>query len=185
MTGLHRYHPCYCEENVWWLCQHQGVASFDRWVVFISNAERRCALFQQQAGPAGRAVVWDYHVILVVRGDHQAQAWDLDSRLSLPCGLFDYLAQTFPFGEGAFAPRFRVVEAADFLRSFVTDRSHMRAPDGRWRAPPPPWPAPGAEGQAANLMRFIDMDDTIAGAVVDLPGLVRRFAVVEPSRPSR
>jgi len=183
VTGPHCYHPCYCEENVWWLCQHERVASLERWVVFISNAERCCALFEQQAGLAGGAVIWDYHVILLARGDDELQVWDLDSRLGLPCGLPDYLAQTFPLqqlGAEAFAPRFRVVEVVDFLASFATDRSHMREIDGRWLAPPPPWKAPGAAGQVPNLMRFVDMDDAIAGVVVDLPGLVRRFGLDEP-----
>ncbi|RLB65761.1 MAG: hypothetical protein DRI90_01165 [Deltaproteobacteria bacterium] len=181
-SGRHRYQPCYCEENVWWLCQHQSFADLERWVVFISNPARQCILLEQRASPASRAVIWDYHVILLACGEAQLEVWDLDTQLGVPVPLVSYLAQTFPPlppGGAAFMPLFRVVPVGDFLTTFATDRSHMLAPDGSWLAPPPPWTAPAADGQEANLMRFVDMGDDVAGDVVDLAGLLRRFAGAE------
>jgi hypothetical protein len=188
VTPGHRYQPCYCEENVWWLCQDESVAALERWVVFISNPAHQVVLLSQQASPAERALVWDYHVILLVRGEARLEVWDLDTRLGVPAPLSDYLAQTFPplpVDAMALAPWFRVVPADDFLATFATDRSHMRAPDGSWLASPPPWRAPAAAGQRANLMRFVDMADDVAGDVVDLMGLLRLFSTAARRDPSR
>jgi hypothetical protein len=46
-TPSHRYHPSYCEENVYWLCQELGAASAgdEEWfAVFVSNPSRQVQL---------------------------------------------------------------------------------------------------------------------------------------------
>ncbi|MEM8997034.1 MAG: hypothetical protein AAGF23_19780, partial [Acidobacteriota bacterium] len=52
------YAANYCEENVWQLSRHPQLPSGVRYVIFISNPERTCALWCQRAAPeAGAPVV--------------------------------------------------------------------------------------------------------------------------------
>lgn len=161
------YQPFYCEENVWHLARRFEGRS--REVVFISNAGRTCALWNQRPAEAGRPVVWDYHVILLCGSD----VYDLDTRLDFPVPLETWLAGTFPVAvPEAYAPRFRVVDGDRFLKVFASDRSHMRSEEG-WTAPPPPWPP---IGEGTNLMRFVDMEAPFEGEVVGLEALRGRSA---------
>ena len=178
MTSGHRYHPYYCEENIWWLAQDPALAELPRWVVFVSNDVKQVPMWQQRAAGAGEHVVWDYHCLLVTESPNGAEVWDLDSRLATPTRLTDYLAHTFaplPPEVAQHTPRFRIVGADEFLASFSSDRSHMRTASG-WLKPPPPWDPPTIAGQTTNLMRFVDMRDTIKGEVLDVAGLRARFA---------
>lgn len=182
-AGDHRHQPFYCEENVWWLLQHPSLVDHERFALFITNPLRQCPVWAQRAGPEDGFVVWDYHVIAIVRRDG-VEAWDLDTRLGMPLGLADYLAGTFPVAAAPtgppFAPRFRLIEGDDFVATFHTDRSHMRTAEG-WLQPPPPWPPPSSPGGGGgNLMRFVDLDDPIAGEVLDLCGLKGRFGIASP-----
>ena len=53
---------------------------------------------------------------------------------------------------------YRVVPAAQLLRHFASDRSHMRAADGRWQSPPPPHPCiVAADGDTHTLPHYLDM----------------------------
>ncbi|KIP07969.1 hypothetical protein PHLGIDRAFT_35193 [Phlebiopsis gigantea 11061_1 CR5-6] len=165
------------------LGRHPDVASqdprtpslWDPYVVFISNHQkthqrtrvlrekytradglwaRQAALWHQKA--AEGPVVWDYHVVLVLRprarasrgGETAASCWvyDRDSRCALPSTARDYMGQTFPYAcaDGGAIPEryvslFRVVPAEEYLDNFVSDRSHMGA-DAAYAAPPPPYP---------------------------------------------
>jgi hypothetical protein len=163
-----RYQALYCEENIWWLAAEDRFAAQERWVTFISNRNKQVALRHQRAAGDEPVIVWDYHVVLLVR-DEQMQVWDLDTTLPLPCALARYLAETFPPVGDGFAPRFRLVPPRVFRETFASDRRHMVAPDGSWQHQPPPWPA---IGEGHNLMRFVDVDDDIAGEVLTLDGLV-------------
>ncbi len=183
--------PFYCEENVLRLCRSPGFPPPDAeaqsgggaerceaFAVFVSNARRSVALLEQKASnrPDG-LVVWDYHVFAVSSGSGRALAWDFDTRLPLPCPLSAYLDAVFPTGAGeAFLPRFRLVPAADYTALLASDRSHMRDASGRFLAPPPPWPCPGA-GRPNNLMRFVDMDDGFAGKLMGLEGMRELFQI--------
>jgi hypothetical protein len=170
-----RYQAYFCEENIWWLCQEPALGEGKRWVVFISNDERACPMWCQRAVPPGEMIVWDYHVVAMVEAAQGLMVWDLDTRLGLPTpikrwaqGSFPHLART----PTALSPRFRMVEAAEFLAKFSTDRSHMRNGRGKFVKPPPEWPAPQAAGTAMNLMRWIDMADPWCGRVVTLGTLL-------------
>uniref|UniRef100_A0A804PZQ0 Protein N-terminal glutamine amidohydrolase n=1 Tax=Zea mays TaxID=4577 RepID=A0A804PZQ0_MAIZE len=64
--------PCYCEENVYMLCNElirTGVADpagTDLYVVFISNEEKKVPLWHQKAGHSDDGFIcWDYHVICI------------------------------------------------------------------------------------------------------------------------
>ncbi len=173
----HRYHPFYCEENVWWLCQEPRFVDLQRYAVFITNAARCCAIAQQRAAPADTVVAWDYHVVMLLEAE-RTEIWDLDCRLGAPLGLEEYLQRSFlPLQRhySHLAPQFRLVPAAELLATFTTDRRHMRNADDSWQHPPPEWPAPTVEGQSHNLMRFIDLRDDIAGEVLELDALCARY----------
>ncbi|KZT74009.1 hypothetical protein DAEQUDRAFT_661282 [Daedalea quercina L-15889] len=145
------YTSCYCEENIYILAQafaSKAEADADwPWqvfAVFISNHGKTVALWSQKARED--VVVWDYHVILVLRsrdhmqskeqdpaqredGEQQAEAaedawvYDFDTRLPVPSRWIDYVSNTFRYVfDGAL---FRVVPAAAYLDYFASDRSHM------------------------------------------------------------
>lgn len=65
------YTSCYCEENVYKLCEyvknHEPELLDSCFVTFISNKYQSIPLWKQIAGnPANDGfVLWDYHVILV------------------------------------------------------------------------------------------------------------------------
>lgn len=170
MKDSYRYAPYYCEENIWHLCQEDDFASFERKVVLISNETRTCALWSQRARPAEfEPVIWDYHVILLFRNDGW-QVFDLDTVCGAPVAFAKYADYTFGSGEipEEFLPKFRVVDADEFVASFSSDRSHMLTADGQWQVPPPPWPAIIRNDQS-NLMKLIDMAEAEPGTVMSLP----------------
>lgn len=172
-----RYTPFYCEENVWWLAQDPRVADRVREVVFVTNAQRSVAVFAQRAGRGPRAgIVWDYHVVLVVRGAGEAEVWDLDCVHGAPLPGRVWLDASFVTTvPEELQPRFRVVPADELVATFSSDRAHMRLRDGRYRQPPPPWPA--IVRGPSNLDRFLDVDDAFVGEVLDLSALRARLVL--------
>jgi hypothetical protein len=105
------------------------------------------------------------------------EVWDLDTTLGMPVPASDYLRRSFRPGiPEELEPRFRVVDADLFARTFSSDRSHMRLPGGRWRKKPPPWPAIAPPGEPPNLLRFVDMASPFLGEVLDLRGMLARVA---------
>ena len=165
------YHPFYCEENIWKLCNHAHLQGNKQKVIFISNKDRCCAVWHMRnAASVVDPVLWDYHVILAVHQNHHWEIWDPDSALGLPCQASLYLEQSFqPHTPPPYQPRFRVVNKEDFLRFFQSDRSHMVRKDQTAPENPPPWPVitPGV----SNLMQFIDMELDFYGKVLDLDSL--------------
>ena len=168
------YAAFYCEENVFHLLARDDLAPGDRYAVFISNPHRSCALWGQQQAQPKEPVVWDYHVVALVKDSLQARIYDLDARFGFPVPAADYLDGAFPLGDQIpleFRPRFRVVSADELRASFASDRSHMLV-DGAYRAPVPPWPpirAPGAP--ASTLMQLVDTEAEYVGQCFDLSGL--------------
>ncbi|EPQ58414.1 hypothetical protein GLOTRDRAFT_114844 [Gloeophyllum trabeum ATCC 11539] len=142
------YTRCYCEENIYLLAANfEGRNDVkDRWetfVIFISNPRKTVALWNQTAREG--IVVWDYHVILVLRprpakidrmdrshDEEDAASWvyDFDTQLPRPCTAKDYIAGTFPSGDELpteYQSLFRVIPAQTYLDNFASDRSHMNA----------------------------------------------------------
>ena len=167
------YAANYCEENVWQLSRAPVLSGRRRGALFISNRDRHCPLWAQRAATQpDQPVVWDYHVVLLTLGP--AQIFDLDSTLPFPCDARDYLRATFPLAGALpepFAPRFRFVPAEVLDGSFASDRSHMRATDGSWRSPPPPWPAIATAAATMTLPAFVDMTSEGPGIRLDLTSL--------------
>lgn len=171
-----RWVPFYCEENVFHLCREPLLEGRPRAVAFISNPAGAVAMWNQRAArQPGEAILWDYHVVLLVQ--EPWEVWDLDTTLGLPVPAAEYLARSFHRGLPAeLMPRFRVVDAAGFLETFASDRTHMRSPDGTYQSPPPPWPPIGVPDREPNLMRFVNMTEPFVGELLDLAQLSARVS---------
>ncbi len=164
------YAPFFCEENVWRQAHSVllPVAAALRHVVFVTNRARAVAMWNQRAAVVD-PVLWDYHVVLLAEG----VVVDVDCRAGALLSLPGWAAASFRDGVPTEArPRFRVVAAAEFLERFSSDRSHMRDARGVSSKPEPPWDPPWQPARGMNLMRFVDLDDDVAGFVCDLPGLL-------------
>jgi len=172
------YTPYYCEENIWQLCLLSALAQSECKVVFISNKQKSCPLWRQRAGTANEGfILWDYHVILLAKGNAW-QVWDLDTMLELPTSFSSYVEETFQIKRyelAEYSPQFRVIDRADFLSNFASDRSHMRNADGSWKATPPLWPAIKGASQS-NLMQLIDMGQANLGDVLNLEQFMAAFS---------
>ena len=150
MVGDHRdqlkYHPYFCEENIWHLCATRSQG----WAVFVSNPFRQVLMLGQRLEPRG--LVWDYHVVYLAP---DGNVLDFDAvHFSRP--LDDWLTACFPDVPSDFRPRFKAVSAAEMAATFSSDRRHMRQ-NGRWLQPPPPWPCIGA---GHDLDVFVQVDDS-------------------------
>lgn len=176
--------PYFCEENAW---RALGRVPQRAAVVFITNRAQRVAMWHQKAALRD-PVLWDYHVVVLVDAVDGAVAGadggfvvDVDCTAGVVLPRAAWLAASFHDVDAPLRPLFRVVPRAAFLRSFSTDRCHMRDADGGWMQPPPPWAPPYDPALGHTLQRFIDVDDDIAGAVVDAAAFAGLSLAVEPS----
>lgn len=178
------YTSCYCEENVWKLCEfvrEEGTASLEELlVVFISNENRMVPLWKQKSGRGDQPVIWDYHVVLLhVCLQSDSLVYDLDSELPFPCSLQLYAAQALRSDrtiQPAYHRKLRVIPAQSFLLNFASDRSHMKNPDGSWKMPPPLYPPIHTAESLMNLDDFINMDPVVGwGAVFSLDHFLQRY----------
>ena len=172
-----KYCARYCEENIWHIAQDGAFADCERVVAIISNAEAACLFWDQRMCEApDYPVWWDYHVILFVKeGDWRV--YDLDTALPFPVAASTYLRQTFRFQDRmpeVIRPRFLLLEGDAYVRSFSSDRSHMRDGDGAWYAPPPAWP-PIVQGRPEGFPTFIERQ-LRAGEHLGLDEVIARFA---------
>lgn len=174
------YQPYYCEENVFHLCQSPVLAGRAKSAVFASGARGGCVMWHQRAAPRpGAALFWDYHVFVLAEAPWEV--WDLDTTLGCPVPAARYFERSFRDGlPPDLAPIFRVVAADELRATLASDRSHMRKADGRYERPPPPWPPVSPPERGSNLERFIDMSDAVAGEVLSLAALCRRFGAAPP-----
>jgi len=182
LLDLKRSHwPGYCEENVWHLCGALPERIEHTHVLVISNARRTLAMWRQRAsGSTEQPVIWDYHVVLLGQASGRWWIWDADSTLPSPQPAQHYLEASFrplPAEHAELRPSFRVVAADLYRRTLSSDRSHMRATDGGWLAPPPPGEG---IGNGMNLMRFVDMQTEFVGQVLDLMALRAWLAARPP-----
>ena len=114
------YAKCYCEENVWKLCElikDKGENLLERYsVVFISNEAKTVPLWKQKASSQGQdmdyLVIWDYHVILLESQpqsdteedktsglrSRKNRVYDLDTVLEFPCDLDIYFQHAIRVG---------------------------------------------------------------------------------------
>jgi len=168
------YTANYCEENIWHLAQ--SLKAHCR-VVFISNSDRQIAMWHQKGATSNQPLVWDYHVVLFEHSGPTILCHDFDSRLGRPIRAEDYLLASFPHQESVnpvYHPRFKLIDKADYLAHFASDRSHMQK-DGEWLSEPPAWPCIGG-GSANTLQQFIDSDDERFGRNYSLEQLLKELS---------
>ena len=181
------YAPCFCEENVWKLCDHVRSRSpaselSKCYAVFVSNKKQVVPLWRQKAGKdEEKLVIWDYHVIFIYKPDERCLVFDLDSDLPFPTHFGKYVTETFRT-DAILNPEyhrfFRVVPAPVFLSKFSSDRRHMKKPDGSWMKSPPNYPCIQTSETPHNLDEFISMDQQQQqqlGEVMTLQEFVKRF----------
>jgi len=154
-----KYTANYCEENIWHLCQHDYLSGYSKNVLIISNGSKNCPFYAQKSAQGNNPVWWDYHVVLLASKDDEHLLYDFDSTLPFPSSLRDYLHYTFPNSENWLPkdlPLFKAIGAADYSRSFTSDRSHMKDASGMWIFTPPVWAPIASEGKLTlqNLMNF-------------------------------
>ncbi|GFT82769.1 protein N-terminal glutamine amidohydrolase [Nephila pilipes] len=180
------YASCYCEENVWKLCEYvknnQSILLTNCYAVFISNRNQSIPLWCQKSGKdENKLVIWDYHVIFIYHfnDDKGTLVYDLDSVLPFPVPLEKYAPLTFQIEthiQPIYHRYFRVIPAELFLRTFASDRSRMKNPDGSWIKEPPPYPCLSTPNSTNNIDDFISMEPTIAiGEVLNLKQFLEKF----------
>lgn len=179
------YTSCYCEENVWKLCEQIKVEKEqtlnEYYAVFISNDKRQVPLWMQKSAKDPLApVVWDYHVILLRRMEDKCLIYDLDSILPFPCPFEQYTQQALQNErqlKKKFHRKFRVIPAEVFLGTFASDRSHMKKPNGEWIKTPPPYAPIRTTDNTMNLQEFIDMtNEEGEGQVMDYKTFIKSFS---------
>nr|XP_002122600.1 protein N-terminal glutamine amidohydrolase [Ciona intestinalis] len=162
------YTKCYCEENIWKLCDSIRKSNLEVLphlsVVFISNKTRSIPIWKQRSAKSEELpVIWDYHVILLYLDQNCSKhmIFDLDSSLAFPTEALEYCSK-------AFCPQillkiqyqqfFKVIPADEYLKNFASDRSHMMLEDNKWSSDPPDYPPISTESSSMNLDDFISMD---------------------------
>ncbi|KAI1293615.1 Protein N-terminal glutamine amidohydrolase [Halotydeus destructor] len=141
------YTSCYCEENVWKLCEY--IKNKDRellpscYAVFISNDAKQVPIWMQRSGQLSddHLCVWDYHVIMVHKFGECSFAYDFDTVLNYPSRFDTYFHHALKSDDilidEKYYRKYRVVNAEQFISTFSSDRSHMRRADGSWTKEPP------------------------------------------------
>ena len=124
------YTALFCEENIWHLTRsliEQGIESKDIKIVFITNKDKQIAVFNQCAAVENQAILWDYHVILMVKIEHKPCIFDFDTRLPFVSNYEDYLNNSFADNiDSKYSGVFRIIPAEVYLKHFHSDRSHMK-----------------------------------------------------------
>ncbi|XP_075070131.1 protein N-terminal glutamine amidohydrolase [Mixophyes fleayi] len=179
------YTSCYCEENVWKLCEYIRDESRhpleEFYAVFLSNEEKMIPIWKQQSGKRDDPVIWDYHVILLhVCSGGQRFIYDLDTVLPFPCVSDVYIKEALRSERNIpkdLRRKLRLVRADEFLKTFASDRSHMKDPDNKWKQPPPAYQCIHTAESSMNLDDFISMDPQVGyGTVYALEEFTKRFS---------
>jgi len=166
--------PFYCEENTWKLLDSEAAADRDFHAIIISNYTGCAAIFNQKSETGEDVVFWDYHVVALERDGCNTRIWDYNTELGSPCDAREWLSASFRDNRmpDEYRPYFRMVPRGEYLAGFVSDRAHMRNPDGSFIKTPPPWDCIGT-GES-TLRRLINMKTRTPGRIYDYMGL-RRF----------
>ncbi|OCT75000.1 hypothetical protein XELAEV_18033989mg [Xenopus laevis] len=178
------YTSCYCEENVWKLCEyirdHRPCLLEQFSAVFISNENKMIPIWKQKSAKGDGPVIWDYHVILLHESARDGNfVYDLDTILPFPSPCNTYIREALKCDSNIhcdFRRKLRVVGAHEFLQTFASDRSHMRDSSSNWTKPPPPYPCIQTAESTMNLDDFISMNPEVGwGTVYSLAAFIERF----------
>ncbi|KAH0617459.1 hypothetical protein JD844_015710 [Phrynosoma platyrhinos] len=192
------YTSCYCEENVWKLCeyiQRQNQYPLEEfYAVFISNDRRMVPLWKQQAGCGEQPVIWNFTMSLTYRITTLfCFMWQVEIRTlfmiltlcflspaPLTLILKRLLNQTallvLDIEVFGLFRKVRLVQADVYLKTFASDRSHMKDASGNWLKPPPLYPCIETADFKMNLDDFISMNPDVGwGSVFSLPDFVQTF----------
>ena len=159
-----RYTPYFCEENIWWLARNLVDAGYDQSemrVLLFSNPWQSVALMKQRASVQGGPVIWDYHVVLMVRTDNVQRILDFDTLLDFDASCSDYLLNTFPVQSGLpkhYRAWVRSIPASGYLEHFYSDRTHMRGHVPESEFPQYPVIRPAFMESAISLDDYRDME---------------------------
>lgn len=184
------YTSCYCEENVWKLCdriikRNDKILQGQCYVLFISSENEQVPMWYQ--GKQKKMVIWDYHVIFLRKTNDAVQVYDLDTRLNFPVNLDQYILASFMttllYGVSEYDKmvsdiRFRLLALEEFYFHFSSDRSHMLK-NGKYLMPPPKWDLIQMEqNNIHNLPSFKDMTKhEFYGKILNLIELCAHFNV--------
>ena len=96
------YTGCYCEENVWHLCdktRKEGRNLDDHFVIFLSNKNKQFPIWCAKTAKSNDdALIWDYHVIYLWinrKNPNKSLIFDLDSTLTFPTEINQYMKSHF------------------------------------------------------------------------------------------
>ncbi|HSJ68227.1 MAG TPA: hypothetical protein VK921_11150 [Anditalea sp.] len=155
-----KYTANYCEENIWHLCQHPLVEGYSNKVLIISNSTKNCPFYCQKTSQENQPVWWDYHVVLMTTKDGVHHIYDFDSTLAFPSLMCEYLNFTFPNSDiwlSKDLPFFKVISSEVYIKTFNSDRNHMKDASGSWIFEPPNWPPiQGGNSLLQDLMNFTE-----------------------------
>ncbi|CAK8698011.1 protein N-terminal glutamine amidohydrolase-like [Clavelina lepadiformis] len=185
------YTKCYCEENVWMLCNHvlknhkNLLQQF--YVIFVSNENKAVPLWAQKSRTdITKPVIWDYHALLLFvegseyEGEH-AYILDLDSVLPFPTKLSIYCQEAFRpdiLLKTEFKQYLKLIPADTYLKTFSSDRSHMKKAEGDWFFPPPSYECIFTEQSTMNLNEFMDMSQSLYGTVYSVKDFMKAFNII-------
>lgn len=167
------YQAAYCEENIWHLCQQNLLQN--SYVIFIFGKGDAFPMLNQRAsGHPDVPIFWDYHVVLLVLGENN-QIIDFDTMLAFNTDIDTYFSASF-INESLLlnedTPLFRLVSSDEFVRTFYSDRSHMKTENG-WLSPPPSWSTIGDIG--TNLAKFLQTNHNQFGELLTYDAMLSRF----------
>ncbi|NXD05862.1 NTAQ1 amidohydrolase, partial [Nothocercus nigrocapillus] len=171
------------EENVWKLCDY--IRSRDQYpleefyAVFISNERRMIPLWKQKSGHGDEPVVWVKHFVLyflcILLFSSVCYALCEKEWALVLC---DKCSVILPPSSGIILlfRKVRMIRADLYLRTFASDRSHMKDANGKWQKPPPSYPCIETADSKMNLDDFISMNPKVGwGSVFPLMDFVHRF----------
>ncbi|KAG8441615.1 hypothetical protein GDO86_010704 [Hymenochirus boettgeri] len=181
------YTSCYCEENVWKLCEYikdHSARPLDQFsAVFISNENKMVPLWKQKSAKGNEPVIWDYHVVLLHESTGEGNfIYDLDTVLPFPSPCGSYIQEALRSDSNIrcdYRRKLRVVSAWEYLQNFASDRSHMKDSRSNWTKPPPPYPCLQTAESSMNLHDFISMNPNVGwGTVYTLEDFTKQFGQV-------
>ena len=124
------YTSLFCEENIWHLARSlidEAIKEEDIHILFLTNKNKQIAIFNQLSAEPKQPVIWDYHVILMVKIEGVHYIFDFDTRLDFITSYEFYIKNSLPDNIiSLYQSQFRIIPAKTYLQYFYSDRSHMK-----------------------------------------------------------